>query len=259
MKLWYALRRKFWEELPAHTAPQSVKPLAQLAQKYGITNTEPCVVAIAIDATFSMSNIWQIAQTQLQQLVNRLNQLNPQIQLILIAYRDYCDNELIIEKSPITSDVEILSTFIGNIRCLGGGDAPEAIEKALFVIREIKPKLAILIGDSHPHGIADDDLPQYPLNWETETEKLKELGIPVCTLATGDLPHTLASYKKISEQTGGKFFPLTRFNDLLDYLSGLIAKYTNNLESLSLLMLEENSGKSLLPGQQLLLDSLREE
>ncbi len=159
------------------------------------------------DATGSMAGIWQTTRQQIKELVKRLTELGT-FQLQWAAYRDYCDGDLVIQASGWTRQANPLLAFIDSIECGGGGDEPEAVERALeHAVADRLATRVVLIGDAPPHAERD---------YVAQARRLAELHRPVFTFVVGDSPETIRTFAEISEISGGKSARLTNAQDLID-------------------------------------------
>ncbi|MEB3310644.1 MAG: vWA domain-containing protein [Snowella sp.] len=135
------------QENQSITQKRERRTYEQLLEQYA----KPTRVIGLVDATGSMQPVWSKTLENIQELIHRLLEAG-QVELSWVAYRDYCDNHRIIEQSDWSNSAEYLKTFMGKIACNGGGDFPEAVEKALEIaIKESVVSRVILIGDAPPH------------------------------------------------------------------------------------------------------------
>src|SRR4051812_36618327 len=87
---------------------------------------------ILVDATYSMSDYLESLQSSLPQIIS-ISTLTACFERIgLLAYRDYCDKELLewsgwlSTKVPGNAEVDLMKSAKSLVP-LGGGDGPEAI------------------------------------------------------------------------------------------------------------------------------------
>ncbi len=65
-------------------------------------------------------------RSKLKELVQKLLADIPNIKIGMIAHGDYCDySNYVVRIQDLTSDVEQLVDFAGNVPSTGGGDMPE--------------------------------------------------------------------------------------------------------------------------------------
>ena len=121
----------------------------------------PAVVDIAfvVDATSSMGDEIQYLQAELGDVIAQAkNSLAPStIHLGSVFYRDAGD-EYVTRKTDISPNIQQTLDFIHNQQADGGGDFPEAVDKALAVAMndltwtpDAKARLLFLILDAPPH------------------------------------------------------------------------------------------------------------
>ena len=230
------------------------KKIRALQEKLGLptlTITKPIrKIVLAIDATGSMKKVWRAIKNALAVLENRLRELAPGIEITLIAYRDYCDGDRLVQISQPFKTSDDIAAFIHTLRCRGGGDDPEAVEVALEHILRLSPDLAILAGDAPPHGVEDDLVDDK--DYRVFARRLGEKKVPVYTLATNDCDTTVQSFGEIATLTGGKMFLLSDLNLCVDAVSAAVAAVAGRTPLLTALMQRENGGE-LSAGQKRLL------
>ncbi len=236
------------------TLPEARRKTFQaLADKYNkpASQSEPAIktVALLVDATGSMDSVWEEVKVKLKQLINRLNKLVPGIKLLIVAYRDYNDEQILEEFGP-SADVEHLQQFISQIVCSGGDDFPEAVEVVLDHLNQLRPDMAILVGDAPPHGVTDQ------VRSGGDYRKIcSALGLPVYTVVVKQDSDTLNSFKEIARLTSGKSFSLQELDDLIDVLSVSVAKKTKQVSRLAQLIKAEQGGRLTDRQEKLLLES----
>ncbi len=237
------------------------KGLAAMQKRLGVkavtlqAQSSVRLIALVFDATASMDCVWQEAKANIKKLVTRQRELTPQAKLVLVAYRDYCDgNDLLKAFSP-SADTDKLVSFLDSINCNGGGDDPEAVETALERVLELKPDLAILVGDAPPHGVIDAIMKGK--DYREYAQKLGKSGIPVYTISTNSRQEVISSFGEIAKLSGGKGFQLSQVNELIDLLSVATAKKTQQLGQLSDILKRENGGRLTAKQERLLIDAAK--
>lgn len=201
------------------------------------------------DATGSMTEVWHEAKATIQELYSRLQELVPGIAIGLMAYRDYCDRNRIIEFLPPSQDVSRMNAFIDQIECEGGGDAPEAVEVALERLLQTKATVAILVEDAPPHGVQDKLVGK---DFRDVARQLQQQGITVYTVSTNEVPSTVSSFKEIAQITQGRFFNLKQMKELLDIFSAAVAIKTEKVPTLKALLKRRQGGQLTSTQKQLL-------
>lgn len=235
------------------------KGLAAMQERLGVksvtlhTQSNIHLIALVFDATGSMSGIWREAKANIKKLVTRQHELTPQAKLVLVAYRDYCDGNDLLKVFPPSADTNELVSFLDSIHCNGGGDDPEAVEAALERVLELKPDLAILVGDAPPHGVVDAMMKGK--DYREYAQKLGESKIPVYTVSTNDDQDVTSSFGEIAKLSKGKAFQLSQVDELIDLLSVATAKKTEQLSQLSDILKKENGGRLTAKQERLLLQA----
>ena len=88
------------------------------------------------DATGSMSEYLKSLNSTLSQVISMCELLfGETMRLHLIAYRDYCDPQVILTQVDKTTDE--LRQFAQELEADGGGDAPEAMKTGLNTVLEL--------------------------------------------------------------------------------------------------------------------------
>lgn len=127
-------------------------------------------ILLLFDATSSMSPYWTEVKRTIGEIIKRTLTT---AEMKIVAYRDDCD-EKIVQSSPWAKQAEDLSAFLDTVGCYGGGDIPEAVDRALqLALEEQALTRVILIGDAPPHeqrdctkeaeGLGQKRRPVYPI------------------------------------------------------------------------------------------------
>ncbi|MBI2669663.1 MAG: VWA domain-containing protein [Candidatus Yanofskybacteria bacterium] len=222
-------------------------------------------LGLIFDATESMGTYWENTQKNIRKLHRRLQELIPGLLISFIAYRDYDDGNLIIETLKKGESLQQIEAFLSRIRCIGGGDPPEAVEVALKTALDTDINFGILLGDSEPHGFVDSfgipgfyyhrDLHPQPLeNFRKVAEQLNKKGVPIYTVATHNGEILASAFKEIAQITQGKFFLMERIDDLIDIFSTIVAKKVSRVSALKSILEKEQGGR-LTDNQMKLLTS----
>ncbi len=237
------------------------KCLAAMQERLGVkavmlsTQSSIRLIALVFDATGSMKGFWREAKDNIKKLVVRQSELWPQAKFVLVAYRDYCDGNSLLKVFSASSNTDKLVSFLDSVDCDGGGDDPEAIEAALERVLEIKPDMAILVGDAPPHGVIDGMV--RGKDYKEFSRKLGEQQIPVYTIATNSRQSVVSSFKEIAELSSGKSFLLGQVDELIDLLSVATAKKTSQLNQLADLLKKENGGRLTAKQERLLIEAAK--
>jgi hypothetical protein len=116
-------------------------------------------LAFVIDATGSMADEMEYLKVEVQGIVDRLRQEWPDLtlRLALIVYRDHGD-EYVTRVFDFTDDAAAFRRNLAGQRADGGGDLPEAAERALEAMNQLEwragdvARLAFFLADAPPHG-----------------------------------------------------------------------------------------------------------
>lgn len=204
---------------------QSLRPKHKLRNYEDLIEqyAKPTRIIGLVDATGSMKPLWDKTVQSIQELIRRILETG-KIELSWVAYRDYCDHHRIIEQSNWSDSVEYLKTFMAKIVCNGGGDFPEAVEKALEVaINESEVSRVILIGDAPPH--ADKD-------YRSKAIQLGKLNRPVFSFVVGNHTDTKRTFGEISDLSRGVSFSLENQDDILDLIAVTVIDQIGGQKSL---------------------------
>ena len=149
------------------------------------------------------------------------------MEIMWVAYRDYSDRNLLLEKSPWSNDPDVLRNFVSGIVCGGGGDAPEAVEHALHEVNKEhaanKVTRVLLIADAPPHEERKGEyLAHHECTMQTdyklEANVLAANNIPVFTFHLNNEPQLVASFKHIANVTNGTATLLDSADKLIDVI-----------------------------------------
>lgn len=115
-------------------------------------------LALTVDTTGSMSDEIAYLKAELVNIVGGLRASHPglDVRVALVAYRDKGDL-YITRVFPFTRNMSELQDRLGELQASGGGDYPEAVERALADTvaldwRSDAVKSMLLVGDAPPHA-----------------------------------------------------------------------------------------------------------
>ena len=116
-------------------------------------------IAFMVDATGSMGDELEFLKMDLKKVINEVQKTNTQLKISTgtVFYRDEGD-EYVVKHSPFTEDINQTIEFISQQRADGGGDFPEAVDKALVQLNQLqwqpeaRTRIAFLILDAPPHN-----------------------------------------------------------------------------------------------------------
>jgi hypothetical protein len=188
----------------------------EVVQQYQQDQVRDTRCLLLFDATSSMQPYWDHVCATLRQIVDRLLSVHSGINLKVVAYRDDCDGARVIEASGWSGDPETLTAFVGRVPCSGGGDRPEAVDRALNVAVAEKGDVSaiILIGDSPPHEGREG------------RDEARQLGMrrrPVYPIVVGGASDTTQAFAEIAHLSGGKMVELNKLEELYDVLGVVLA------------------------------------
>ena len=116
-------------------------------------------IAFMVDATGSMGDELEFLKVDLKKVINEVQKTNTQLKIstATVFYRDEGD-EYVVKHSPFTEDINQTTEFISQQRADGGGDFPEAVDKALVQLNQLqwqpeaRTRIAFLVLDAPPHN-----------------------------------------------------------------------------------------------------------
>jgi hypothetical protein len=165
-------------------------------------------IAIVIDTTGSMGDEINYLQAELDSIVERIrrNSGNIDIRVGVVAYRDEGDDYVV--KSFGISNPQIARNSLASLNAGGGGDSPEAMDKAIASASQLPwrkdaVKTMLLVADAPPH---DDKLAGTLEN----ALILRERGIHIVPIAASGVDD-MAEYvmRTMSAMTQGRYLFLT--------------------------------------------------
>ena len=116
-------------------------------------------IAFMVDATGSMGDELEFLKMDLKKVIAEVQKTNNQLKIstATVFYRDKGD-EYVVKHSPFTEDINQTTEFISQQRADGGGDFPEAVDKALVQLNQLqwqpeaRTRIAFLVLDAPPHN-----------------------------------------------------------------------------------------------------------
>ena len=121
--------------------------------------TNQVQIAFMVDATGSMGDELEFLKMDLKKVIAEVQKTNTQLKIstATVFYRDEGD-EYVVKHSPFTEDINQTTEFISQQRADGGGDFPEAVDKALIQLNQLqwqpkaRTRIAFLVLDAPPHN-----------------------------------------------------------------------------------------------------------
>ncbi|KAG1849193.1 hypothetical protein F4604DRAFT_94485 [Suillus subluteus] len=218
-------------------------PSVSTLKSWASATTSKLDIVFLLDATGSMQVYIEQVRDTIQSLCERLVATGKwsggDLRFGLIAFRDHPpqDSTYITRQYPFDSNVLAVKANLAKLQADGGGDGPEAQCDAFARVlnagwKDEATKVAILITDSPPHGIGEDE-DGFPGGCPLQNDpvrlvnRMARLGITLHVLAceptmSMDFSTPLDFYKGIVQKTGGRFFPLSDVNSLIGLFTGSI-------------------------------------
>lgn len=154
-------------------------------KKEGSAEPELYDLLILVDATYSMSSYLESLRTTLPQVISISTLTDCFSRLGLLAYKDYCDKELLTwsgwltpsEASTSDEKVDLLKSA-RELYPMGGGDGPEAtktgLARAYELMRKEATTIVLLYTDAPPHTLANGSLTDRSSNLGPERTALSK-------------------------------------------------------------------------------------
>ncbi|MHC4944817.1 MAG: vWA domain-containing protein [Planctomycetota bacterium] len=188
--------------------------------------TDGMDVTFVIDSTSSMVPFIDEARRVVNELINKLAAIVPNLRLAIVTYRDRGD-EYITRHLDLTSDRYEILTFLEGCKAEGGGDFPEAIYEALYRTVETlywRPearKVIILVGDAPFH---QDDCPKIDRLLNAFCSKDNKgvvnavyVGPPADTPG-GDYKTAISCMQHITQVASGEFAKVDDYENIIKHL-----------------------------------------
>lgn len=216
----------------------------------------PVQVGISFDTTGSMYPFLEAVRQSLKELNSELFDQMKNVEVSMLAHGDYCDkSSTYVDKYiPFVKDEAVVEKFVDGVGKTSGGDGDECYELALRRYnRDIRwhrhstTRSLILIGDARPHekGYTYDSF-TLDIDWNSELEKLKKLGVTIYAVQCGSNHSADSFYRKLAVETGGAHLRLDMRNpsDVVDTIMAACLKQAGEQERLAKLKAKaERSGK----------------
>jgi hypothetical protein len=172
---------------------------------------------------------------ELNRLAKQVHTSIPNVRMGVIAFGDYCDaNSTYVTKVlDLTTEFDKVQSFVKQVERTSGGDAPEAVEEALFEANRLgwrigSSRAIILVGDAPPHGIIDSAPKR---DYKAEGNALGQKGVKIYATQCGKDLSAAEAFRWLSSQTKGTYLNLENISDLVDLLIGVCMKEVGLLES----------------------------
>jgi hypothetical protein len=195
-------------------------------------------LAFVVDTTGSMGGFINAARQQMLDTVRAATTAAPlpiDLRLAVVEYRDHPpqDRTFVTKAHPFQGDLARVQKVIAALKPAGGGDAPEAVYDGLAAAcRELawRPhacRLAVLIGDSPPHGVGfrgDGFAAGCPCGLTTAgaTSLLEQHGVTLYAL--GLTNSVKESFTPLAVWTGGAYFEAAQGGRAIEAVKQVIAR-----------------------------------
>lgn len=168
-----------------------------------------------VDTTGSMTDELTYLQMELKDVVQRVQKKNAGLDIRISTnfYRDKGD-DYEVKSHPFTKDLDKVMGWVNDESADGGGDYPEAVDKALEDAlnnhdwQEDSVKLAFLVLDAPPHN--DDEEDAVSRRLQKTIKGMAQKGIRVIPVASSGVDKTAEFIcRKFAVATGGTYTFLT--------------------------------------------------
>ncbi len=200
-------------------------------------------VVFTLDQTGSMRPVTHEAKRRIKDASAKLFADIPDLRIGFIGHGDYCDYRTYVTKElEPTALPQSLEAFLDKLEGVGGGDAPEAYEEALYQAtrlswREGAKKVLVVVGDEVPHETSyRAQNGQKVRDWREETNKLADMGVVIHGVQCLGNRHASSFYSKMAGATGGQHLHLQQFANIVELIeavayqqAGQLDEYSNSL------------------------------
>ncbi len=221
------------------------------------TATPALDLLFMFDTTGSMYSHLDEVRTHLAEIVREIHTETPEARVAIMAYGDHCDEgtTYLVKGCEFSTDTEQLVNFIHTVEKTGGGDAPEAIEDALWEANrlgwaEMSGKALVLVGDAPSHSVSECP---YHRDYRAEAKRLFGRSVRIYTVLCGSDESARRTFARLAGESGGKLLPLANIRDLCDLLVAIAMKEGGKLDAYRARLLAE---KRLTDSKRALLQIL---
>ena len=202
-----------------------------------------------------LREVRQVIRELVTELFDKLNN----IRISLIAHGDYydarhCTDSYVLQYEDFTTDIDKLTKFTNVKSTYGGGDGGECYEYVMWTAAHrlswtrhgYTKRVLVIIGDDQPHTPDfRDNIDK--VDWKQELNFLKQMNIHCYGVYCGGSDQYWHNdkyakfYKRISQETGGKYLELGQAKNLSHLIMALCLSNSSNPE-----LLREYRGKDLI-------------
>jgi hypothetical protein len=206
-----------------------------------MTDINAVDLAFVVDTTGSMGHLIHAAQQQMINLIGEVASAAAiDLRLGVVEYRDHPPQDTMVYRAhPFTNDLTKARATINSLSANGGGDTPESVlDGVRAACRELKwrthaRRLAVLIGDSPPHGVGapGDKFPRgCPCGETIDSVTAAAEEVRVTFYALGLTPAVADSFGRLSRATGGEYFTAVQGDAAMQRLKGILADEFRDLD-----------------------------
>jgi hypothetical protein len=201
-------------------------------------------LAFVVDTTGSMTGLIASARQRMIAMIEALLRADEvSLRLGIVEYRDHPPQDpLPFRAYDFTADLDAARATLNGLKAEGGGDGPESVlDGVLAAVRELawRPharRLAVLVGDSPPHGVGarGDGFPQgCPCGETIASVTAAAEEARVTFYALGLTNGVESSFGALSNLTGGEFFAIwhggSAGQDAIESLQAILVEEFGNL------------------------------
>jgi hypothetical protein len=166
-------------------------------------------IGFVLDTTGSMGGMLKAAKQKIWAIANEFAdaQPRPRIRLGLVAYRDLGD-DYVTKTVDLTEDLDAFYSELQALTPMGGGDAPEAVDKALGEAvgqlnwsEEAGLRFVFLVGDAPPHAETLNDC-------LVLARTARQQNLVLNAIQCGVDSQTQRIWSDLATAGGGKFFQI---------------------------------------------------
>jgi hypothetical protein len=183
-------------------------------------------ILITFDTTGSMNRVIDQVKNSISEMVEKLSNDIPTINIGIIAHGDYGDIYT-TKIQQFTNDLNVIKQFILNVENTSGGDFEECYE---LVLQQAHTKLnwrngakhrMIMIGDATPHLVGDKRNLQ-GIDWEIELGILiNNFNIKIYSIQAYDNHKSKWFWNDLALKSNGLFLPLKDIKNVTTLILGL--------------------------------------
>ena len=198
-------------------------------------------LAFVVDTTGSMGSFIQAAQRQMVAMIDALAKgADVDLRLAVVEYRDHPPQDQMVFRTHAFSDnLKAVQKTINGLKPAGGGDGPESVLDGVLAAcrgltwRVHARRLAVLVGDSPPHGVgaAGDGFPKGCPCGETidsVTAAAEDARVTLCALGLTAMVRD--SFGRLSRSTGGDYFDAGQGTGAIERLQELLREEFGHLD-----------------------------